>query len=429
VPATLLSSLRKIFKRGQAAPDLKEYLAYRPYASRGAFPHLTTETPGLATWREMRLDGQAGAALAVIKLPILSRTFAARSPNAEVEVFVQRTLARVWRNLVRATLLAVDYGFTVVEKVWEVADNGAVVYKAFKDPEPDTLELEVDAYGSYAGVRQLPGVRVPKEKAFLYTHRLEHGNLYGQSRLRPAYPFWRTKEIIYLFLNRYLERKGNPPVVVKYPPRPGTTGEAGDAYGRDALAVGKQLLENATVALPHLHDPQGQDLWEIGYLEDSPRVGMFLDYIEHLNRMILRAMFVPEKLITQEEGAGSYALAKVHADVFLMSEEGLVADLEEHFNRFIVKPLVEYNFGPDARAEIRMERFDAAGRELLRDVFMDMLAGGAVKPAAAAIARELGVPLETAGGGVPETLDQAAAIGYSGADMRPSSTSGASSHA
>lgn len=399
-------TLRRLTRDPRAPkPDLREYLSYRPYAGRGAFPHLTSEIPTLATYREMRLDGQVGAALSVIKLPILSRRFAIASDDADVAAFVERVMGRVWRNLVRATLLAVDYGFAVVEKVWAVDDDGFVIYKTFKDPEPDTLELEVDEYGSYAGVRQLPGLRVAADKAFLYTHRLEHGNLYGSSRLRPAYPFWRTKEIIYLFLNRYLERKGNPPVVVKYPPRPaGVAGTAGadDAGGREALALGKKLFENTAVALPHIHDERGADLWEVSYLEDSPRVGMFLEYIEHLNNMILRAMFVPEKLITQEEGAGSYALAKVHADMFLLSEEGLVADLEEHFNRFIVAPLVTYNFGPAARAELKIERFNAENRELLREIFMTILGTGSVQPAAAVIARELGVPLAAASS--PNTL-------------------------
>jgi hypothetical protein len=57
---------------------------------------------------------------------------------------------------------------------------------------------------------------------------------------------------------------------------------------------------------------------------------------------------------------------------------------------------VAYNFGPGARAEIRLERFDAASRELLRDVFMQMLSSGDVRPAVDAIARELRVPLAPA---------------------------------
>lgn len=396
----MLDRLLQRFRKAQAEPaarrnrpDFAEYLSYQPYAGSRLLPVLLSERPDIAAYREMRLDGQVSAGLAVIKLPILSRPFAAEGPDVEVAEFVQEALGRVWRSLVRATLLAVDYGFVVLEKVWKVDEQGRVVYKTFKDPAPETLDLEVDEFGSYAGVRQRPGPSVPAAKAFLYTHRLEHGNLYGISRLRPAYPYWRTKEIIYLFLNRYLERKGNPPVVVKFPPAPPGY-EGAPSLSQEALALGKKVLENAAIALPHLHDERGQDLWDVTYLEDAPRVGMFLEYIEHLNKMILRAMFVPEKLVGQDETVGSYALASVHADMFLMSEEGLIADLEEHFNRFLVKPLVAYNFGPRARATVRIQRFDAASRELLGQVFMEMLRTGKVQVAAAALARELGVPVE-----------------------------------
>ncbi len=399
----LFEAVRRV-AGGRGKVDLAEYFSYRPYVGRGVLPRFAGERPDLATYREMRLDGQVGAALSVIKLPLLSRSFTIQSDDGDVAAFVEGALARVYRGLLRAALLAVDYGFAALEKVWALDDEGRIVYKFFKDPDPESIELEVDEYGSFAGVRQQPGARVGTDKAFLYTHRLEHGNLYGLSRLRPAYPFWRTKEIIYLFLNRYLERKGNPPVIVKYPARPGAAAPgspAADACGGDALALGKKLLENAAVALPHLHDERGEDMWEVAYLEDAPRVGMFLDYIEHLNKMILRSMFVPEKLITQDNAVGSYALASVHADMFLMSEEGLLADLEEHFNRFVVKPLVEYNFGPAARATVALERFSDRNRELLAQVFMDMMKSGAVRPAAAALARELGVPLETAPASAP----------------------------
>ncbi len=396
----LFEAIKKALGR-KARPDTREYLSYRPYAGRGVLPYLVAERPNLASYRQMRLDGQVGAALAVIKLPIMSRGFTVASDDGDVAAFVEGVFAKVYRNLLRGTLLALDYGFSVLEKVWAVDEDGWITYKGFKDPLPESLELEVDEFGGFAGVRQRPGARVGYDKAFLYTHRLEHGNLYGLSRLRPAYPFWRTKEIIYLFLNRYLERKGNPPVIVRYPARTFPTGGGevkADTYGRDALALGKKLLENAAVALPHVHDEHGEDMWDIAYLEDSPRVGMFLDYIEHLNKMVLRAMFVPEKLIGQDGAVGSYALAKVHADIFLMSEEGLIADIEEHYNRFIVKPLVAFNFGPRARARVSLERFSPRNRELLGDIFRDMMKSGAVRPAAEALAHELGVPLENGPG-------------------------------
>jgi phage gp29-like protein len=351
--------------------------------------------PDLAAYRKMRLDGQVSAGLSVVKLPVMSRRFHVVADSDEVAEFVKKTLEPVWRDLIRGALLALDYGFAVMEKVWAEDANGKLVYARFKDPDPESLELEVDDRGNFVGVSQQPGQRIDADKAFLYTHRLEHGNLYGISRLRPAYPYWRTKEIIYLFLNRYLERKGNPPVVVKYPPRvtPSNTGPQTDKNARAALELGGKLLENSAVAVPHDVDSHGHQTWGVSYLEDDPRVAMFLEYIDHLNKMILRSLFVPDRVLTQEAETGSFALAKVHADIFLMSEEGLITDIEAAVNEQIVKPLIDYNFGPEMRSRIIIERFNEQDRELLKDVFLRTVESGEARPAAEELAERLGVPL------------------------------------
>jgi hypothetical protein len=351
--------------------------------------------PDFAAYRKMRLDGQVSAGLSVIKLPVMSRRYQVIADSDEVAGIAKKALESVWRDLVRGTLLALDYGFVVLEKVWAQDENGTLVYARFKDPDLESLELEVDDRGNFVGVSQQPGRRIHAEKAFLYTHRLEHGNLYGTSRLRPAYPYWRTKEIIYLFLNRYLERKGNPPVVVKYPPRvkPSDTGPQADKNAKAALELGAKLLENSAVAVPHDTDSHGHQTWEVSYLEDDPRVAMFLEYIEHLNKMILRSLFVPDRVFTQDGETGSFALAKVHADIFLMSEEGLIADIEAAVNEQIVRPFAEYNFGPGERCRVVIERFGEDDREVLRDVFLRMVESGEARPAADEVAERLGVPV------------------------------------
>lgn len=351
--------------------------------------------PDLAAYRKMRLDGQVSAGLSVLKLPVMSRRYQVVGDSDEAAVFVKKALEPVWRDLIRGALLALDYGFAAMEKVWDLDENGKLVYTRFKDPDPETLELDVDDRGNFVGVSQRPDRRIDADKAFLYTHRLEHGNLYGISRLRPAYPYWRTKEIIYLFLNRYLERKGNPPVVVKYPPRvaPSDEGPTADKNAKAALELGGKLLENSAVAVPHDTDSHGHLTWDVSYLEDDPRVAMFLEYIEHLNKMILRSLFVPDRVFTHDGETGSFALAKVHADIFLMSEEGLIADIEAAVNEQVVKPLVDYNFDPSGRCRVVIERFGEEDREVLKDVFLRIVESGEARPAADELAERLGVPL------------------------------------
>ncbi|MBW2600095.1 MAG: hypothetical protein JRC60_08510 [Deltaproteobacteria bacterium] len=105
------------------------------------------------------------------------------------------------------------------------------------------------------------------------------------------------------------------------------------------------------------------------YLTDDKRGEMFLKYIEHLNAMKLRALFVPERVVTQDVGVGSYGMAKQHAEIFIDNLEGLISDLLDHFNKYIVPQLVLYNFGESAPpAYIRTEGLRAKDKEFLMKV-------------------------------------------------------------
>ena len=104
----------------------------------------------------------------------------------------------------------------------------------------------------------------------------------------------------------------------------GTDGPTDDVNGRAALELGKKLVENSAVALPYVSSVGGEQSWNVKYLEDNPRAEMFLRYIEHLDRMILRSMFVPERILSGDGEHGSYALSKVHADIFLLCKEAPV---------------------------------------------------------------------------------------------------------
>jgi hypothetical protein len=121
---------------------------------------------------------------------------------------------------------------------------------------------------------------------------------------------------------------------------------------------------------------------------------MFIGYIEHLNTMLLRALFVPERTLTQQGGAGSYALAKAHLDVFLLSEDGLIADIEDHINLHLLPKLMAYNFGSELNSpRLHIARLSTESRELVAEVFMELVRSGKAQPSAELLADELGVPL------------------------------------
>ncbi len=359
-------------------------------------PRLEIGPPDLAAYRKMRFDGQVSAGLAVIKLPVLSRGYRVEAESPEIASGIERMVKPLYRDLLKKTLNALDYGFAPLELVWQPGNDGVAEIGAIKDPPPETVTVLTDENGGFTGLTQKPDRRVDVPRAFLFTHRGENGNHYGVSRLRPAHPYWRTKQIVYLFLNRYLERKGNPPVIVTYPPetKAGSEGPAVDVNGRAALELGKKLLENSAVALPHVSTTGGDSAWNVKYLEDNPRAEMFLRYIEHLDRMILRSMFVPERVLSSDGPYGSYALSKVHADIFLLSQDGLITDLESAINEQVIRPLVEFNFGAKASARLVIDRLSGSDRELTEDVFMEMVKRGDARPVIQPLAQQLGFDID-----------------------------------
>ncbi|MGQ9706860.1 MAG: phage portal protein family protein [bacterium] len=292
--------------------------------------------------------------------------------------------------MIERALLAVEFGFSVQEIIWIEEDDQFSVLDTL-DFDPINVKLNIDDFGNVYSYTIPSGISVPEDKAFIFTYRKEFGNPYGSSRLLPVYDVWRTKELIWLFTNRYFERKGNPPTIVKYPASPNK--KEMDNNADEALEMGKALLENAVVALPSTRDETGKEIWNVGYLTDDARAGMFLSYLEYLDRMILRAMFIPDRVMTQEGSSGSYALARAHLDLFLISEDGLIADLEEEINRQLVSKIIEYNFGIKfSNVQLRISRLSRTDRELLGSVFIEMVKNGDAKLPADTLAKELGFP-------------------------------------
>jgi hypothetical protein len=347
----------------------------------------------------MRLDPQLRLALAAIKAPIVSLPWRAESAEPGLARFVEAALRPLWRSLVRSALNAVDFGFQVHEKVWQVADlavegprgaggrslriyRDAVTYRKLKDLDPASVVILTDETGDFAGFRQLAtDVVVPAEKAFVVTCEREWGNLYGSGRLDAAYEPWYWCRVMYASCNRYFERKGDPPIKGHAPAEVRLDAEGNEVNSLDeANAVIQSLRAGGTAVFPDERDEHGNPRWDFNFLLDDKRADMFLAYIQHLEVLKLRALLVPERVLTHEGAAGSYALAEEHTDTFLRSEELLIQELLDHVNRYLVPQLVFYNFGPDVPpVRITTPGLSRANQELMKELVLRLLAaeGGA----------------------------------------------------
>jgi len=389
---------RHFARDGGSSPVLRELTRFTPtgYVSglgRGLLGAFSPYAVSIETRKRMRLDPQIRLALAAIKAPIMGMSWRAESADPVVAGFVESALRPVWRSLVRSALKAVEFGFQVHEKVWRVADltvesaeaDGnpsartfprALTYGKLKDLDPASVVILADEQGDFAGFRQLAtGVVVPAEKAFVVTFEKEWGNLYGTSRLDAAYEPWYWSRVMYAGCNRYFERKGDPPIKGRAPAEIRLDEDGNEVNSLDeANAVIQSLRSGGTAVFPDERDEHGNLRWDFEFLLDDKRADMFLDYIQHLEVMKLRAMLVPERVLTQDAGTGSYSLAQEHTDTFLRSEELLIQELLDQVNRYLVPQLVFYNFGPQAPAvHLSTTGLSRANRELMKELILHLL--------------------------------------------------------
>ena len=359
------------------------------------------DTIDVTVYELMRKDPQLAAGLAMVKLPIISLPWRIECDDIDVRETVSAIIKPIWKSLIHSMMTAVDFGFAAHEKVWErknlvvtsyqVAKEGAserkkthysgdaAVLKKVKPLYPSSVQLLFDD-DEFKGIKQDASganVEVLWTKCFVFTHDKEFGNMFGKSRLKPAYKMWYWKELMYQFMLQYYERRGSPPIIVTAPP--GATIDPSTGISRDnlqiALDLGSSFINNSVGALPYDETKSGgNNMWKVEYLLDDRRGTMFIDAIKHLDSQCLLALWVPETLGGQSEG-GSYARATVIADLFLMSEKALISEVEDHVNQFIIPQIVNYNFLPDKRipAYIKLDQLDWNRRLAIKEIFIEMI--------------------------------------------------------
>jgi hypothetical protein len=332
-----------------------------------------------STIKEMRKHGQVNLALKIIKLPLMGLNWWVECEDKDIANFVQNELLKpIWKSLLKTTLVGVDYGFAPHEKVFEMR-NGKWVYKKIKPVDPTTVDLKRnDETDSFDGFVQDNIIKVEAEKAFVYVHDIDvDGNMYGRGRVILAKdPWYYLTAACYPFYMRYLERRGMPAVKAWAPPevRKTSAGEDVDCLD-EAKKMGEALMNEMVVAFPAEYDQHsGKPLWGLEYMVDDKRGEQFLDGINHMLMLILRYMLVPERIYMQATEVGSYSMARVHEDMFFQGEMGLINEVIDYFNKYVIPQPIVLNFGQSApMAYIKTEPLRQENREILSEILIKLI--------------------------------------------------------
>lgn len=313
---------------------------------------------GLKIYDEMRRsDSQVRATLRLIKTPILAGTWymepATEDPlDVEVAEFVWDNLTKwmsiSWAQVLYESLLMVDFGYYMFEKVWTVRDD-KIVWKKLAPRHPmDVQEWVMDDHGGPRGlVMYAPddlfyeeGVFIPIDKLLVFSFDKEAGNLEGMSLLRSAYKPWYFKNNLYKIDAIQKERHGIGIPIIKLP--------ANFTDGDKTLAneIGKNLRTNekAHIVLP----PN----WVIEFADVKGNPVDAMSSIEHHDKQIARnvlGQFI-------NASSGSTELGEVNVELFNKATRYVSEFIKDTFNKYAIPQLVDFNFDVERYPELRFRR-------------------------------------------------------------------------
>lgn len=358
-------------------PDRLFFEGVAPYN-----PSVLVQKKGLYVFDKMRADDQIKAALALKKNAITATGWEVVAPEGrpddwEPVAFVRDALERLegtFEDDLLEILSALDYGYSVTEKVW-TEDGAHVTLAALKTRKPHAFDFEADEFGNLRAVIQDQGReqrRLSPAKFVIYTYQGEFDNWYGRSDLESAYRAWWSKDNAYKWLAMLLERHGIPPIFALY----------SSSYSKAQVTRLKQVIERiqaATFGVIPRPKKDDLELWSTSLADNAAKV--FIPALEMYNQDIARAILMPGLLgMSPDKAVGSYARARVHFDVFMLTVERIRREIEAVINEQLVRELVLLNFPVD---EVPRWRFLPLSDDTRLDIlerWTQLVSSGVVKP-------------------------------------------------
>lgn len=354
-PYSVYSIAPKTAPRGDIGQEIssQESLLFSGFNIGDYNPDGLVAKKGLDIYKKMREDEQVKACLTLKKYARLSTGWEIKPGDeddklsVELADFVRLNTKRIkgtFYDTLLGILTALDYGFSISEKVMEYIETGdfkgKIGIKAIKSREPFGYGFKTDPHGNLEGITfSSAGLGLgaandpyPPEKFVVFSYNKEFSNWFGKSDLREAYRSWFSKNIIIKFYNIFLERFGSPTVYATYPSSPGKA--VLDAVD-DVL---KNLQAKSSFRIP--------ENIKVDLLEATRKGNAgYESAIELHNTMISRAILVPELLGFSGRKSGSQSLGQTQFDIFVWILEKLGKDIEETIvEEQIVRPLIDLNY-------------------------------------------------------------------------------------
>jgi hypothetical protein len=337
----------------------------------------------LDVYKKIANHYQVKDSLAIMSYSIQQIDWFIQSDNEEAKKVVSYAMEKIWNRLIRSVAKSFKFGYSPMVKVFtleEIDGKEYIIYSKIRDVDPGDCQAITDKFGNFNGFWYRKGqgafeAQVKPDYAFWYTSDMENGNLYGESMLKNIYKPWYYSEKIHQFANRYYERFGEPLVVGRAP-------SSGKVMKSDGSTTNAQDLMNSIIAsirshssvqLPSDKDPESKDyLYDLKYLESQMRGFDFDNYLNRLDTEITKGLFVPELMFKSGSG-GSFALGSAQIQAFYTTLMGIMDNIQDYINLYILPQLIEYNFGKNIEVRFNYQPLSVDAKKNIQDIILAMM--------------------------------------------------------
>ena len=323
---------------------------------------------GRATFDEMRRsDPVIGGVLFAIGLPIRQANYyvepvSDNSTDVEIAETIQRGLLEdmtiTWDDTIRHILLMFPFGFSVLEKVWELRDG-------FVQPRKLDPRLPQSIVGWKTGPDGLIGptqmdegfkeIVLPIEKLLVFSTDKEGDNWEGIPLLRRCYKPWFIKNTLEKVNAIKHERHGVGIPVMDIPEN--ITQDSKEWQDVEDVLSSVQANEQAYVITPNGYTFR----IEGGQGKEGTDALPSIKYYDEVIAKALIAMFMS----LGSTDTGSRALGGEFLDIFRLSIQSFADYICEVINRFAVKQYVDFNWNVKEYPRLKVRRIQRLDPQVL----------------------------------------------------------------
>lgn len=324
----------------------------------------------MATVDAMRRDYQVKLAMAMKVVPVMKPLFAITG-DPEVVDFVKSELRSIWTSSITDMTEAMWYTRFGCEMVYKKSDGDVWRFSRMMPYHPrdfkiltkdgeitglrvvsssSTANIDTDNFAGQPNGSKNNKAVLFAPKSFVYVHDKKFGSFEGMSELEGAYPSWMEKvreggAIASRSLWSYKCMFDSGMII--HPEGSYTDPATGQQipYRDFALKIGEAIRNGSVVAVPGVTDGNGTRLWDWIRPEINSGGDALMNLIDHLDGKINKGSGIPDDVIEQVSGTGSYAGRTIPFIAFLEAGTPTVRNISRELCRQALVPLAQINFG------------------------------------------------------------------------------------